>query len=763
MEAYAFLRSYARCAVLNLSAVLVSLAMAIAVSLFGDDRRVKPWVVTMCLACAALSAGLWIEVHVPRYAVLSARVNMTAALVLAGSAVISARTMIVLPTSRVLLAVLAIAGLLNVATVWATDLYFSGELLHYPWGVFVGANPRFIANPLLVTLIAGYGVLVLARHYRSAHPLEKNRTKYMLAAFTALSLSVLDYVPHFGVAPFGAPVGAIFITAFLFLFGYACLRYRLVVFRELMGRAVGFMLSLGAMALAYALAIEGARRSGASITVAPLAGTLSAVAIYALIGRALPDWTQRVLGGREPDYPAAIRAYSDRVTSIFDEAEVLAATRETCRAVFDAGDAQLVAAGALPVDAPIVELEVLKRTQSVEASGFEVLFPIHRRDEVTGALAIGRRTDGGMYSAHALSSLRTLANVLGMALANARAAGELAERYREVTLLNDELRRQITDRSQKLADALHRVGALPARDGRLHEGQTIDDRYTVVRILGAGGMGAVYEVTRVSDGRRLAMKTLTAATTGTSLARLAREAEIASKIVHPNLVSIVDVDVSSVGDLYIVMELVDGRSLYELRGRYGDVRWALPILRQIADGLAALHAGGVVHRDLKPGNVLVTSDDRVKILDFGIARVADTSEALAETLTPTDPTLPAQQPISSQPLTETGVVMGTPLYMAPELALGAKDAQPSSDMWSFGVVAYELLVGTTPFTGVPLREAPNAMEKAVVALAPLLPESMATALCATLAMAPADRPTAAHVVNALAERTRARSAISSTT
>ena len=137
-------------------------------------------------------------------------------------------------------------------------------------------------------------------------------------------------------------------------------------------------------------------------------------------------------------------------------------------------------------------------------------------------------------------------------------------------------------------------------------------------------MGVVYEVTRVSDGRRLALKVLTTEATGISLARLAREAEVAGKITHPNLVAIVDVDVSSAGELYIVMELVKGQSLSEARKYYGNVQWALGVLGQIASGLAALEASGIVHRDLKPANVLLTGNDNTpiaKICDFGIARV----------------------------------------------------------------------------------------------------------------------------------------------
>jgi len=757
--------------VLNAAAVVVSIAIAIAVALFGEERRVKPWFVAMCVACACICAGLWVEIHVPAWSLLSARVNMTAALGLAVAALIATRTMSALPVSRPIVALLVGAGALNVATVWATDLYFSNTLLRYPWGVFVGANPRFVANPLLVSAIAGYAVILVARQYRDAHPLEKNRAKYLFAAFTALSLSVLDYLPHFGIAPFGAPVGAVFITIFLLLFGYACLRFRLIVFRDLVGRGAGWMLALAAMALAYALAFEGARRASASFA-GPLAGTIAAASVYALLGRAVPDWTQRLLGVREPDYRRAVRDYSDTITSMFDEGAIRAATEATCATTFNATAADFLDRPELASDLAktsdrVVEVEVVRRTRARpvgDADRYELFLPVQRHGEVVGALGVGRRLDGRMYSAHALESLRTLANLLGMAIANARAAKELAERLallearnREVGVLNDELRRQVTDRSRQLAEALQRMGALPLRgSSRLAPGQRIDDRYDVVRELGAGGMGAVYEVVRVTDGRRLALKVLTTATTGTSLARLAREAEVAGKIAHPNLVSIVDVDVSGTGELYLVMELVDGRPLSEARARYGNVEWALGVLAQIANGLAALHAGGVVHRDLKPGNVLLTAHDIAKIADFGIARVADeaiTPDPHAATIS-SEPASAPTMPASANPLTETGAVMGTPLYMAPELAFGVKDAQPSSDVWSFGVLAFELLVGVTPFATLPFREANDARAKANVALRdmPGLPKSIGSTLARALAVTAAERPTAAELAEILARR-----------
>jgi tRNA A-37 threonylcarbamoyl transferase component Bud32 len=748
---------------LSFALVFVSVTMASVVALFGEERRVKLWFVTTCIACATLSAGLWVEVNRPDWTIAAARVNMTAALALAASGLLSTLAMARLRVSRPILAVLGIAAVVNVATVWVSDLYFSGEILHYSWGIYVGADPWFIANPLLVALIAGYAVVLLARNYREAHPLDKNRAKYLFAGFTTLALSVIDYLPHFGIDPLGPPIGGVFDALFLFLFGYACLRYRLVVFRDLVGRGLGWGIAFGAMALAYAFALEGARRFGASATSSPLIGTLAAAGVYASLGRTVPDWTQRVFGLREPDYARAIGDYSDAITTNFDEHQIIASTMTICATTFGTRNSAYLEGVALEREmvplggqqpVPFVEVEVLRRSRAVSASAsYELFLPISRHGALVGALAIGPRNDDRMYSRHALEALRTLANVLGIAIVNARAGAELV-------LLNDELRRQVTDRSRQLAEALQRVGAVPARDSDIGVGKRIDDRYEVVRQLGSGGVGTVFEVIRLRDARRFALKVLRLASTGISLARLAREAEVAGQIKHPNLVSIVDVDVSKHGELYLVMELVDGVPLSGAQKHFGDVRWAVPILRQIARGLAALHAGGIVHRDLKPGNLLLSGNAHIKIADFGLARLsrAPTNPVVEAPASDSEiasaPTLAARLvETPSGDLTEQGEIMGTPLYMAPELVAGAKDALPSSDIWSFGVVAYQLLVGKPPFKSVSVRTASHARAQAETAFGNIanLPRPIAGVLARTLAAGPHERPTAAELADALAE------------
>lgn len=339
-----------------------------------------------------------------------------------------------------------------------------------------------------------------------------------------------------------------------------------------------------------------------------------------------------------------------------------------------------------------------------------------------------------------------------------RSASELAvkvdaleERNEEVQTLNRELRRQIAERSRQMADALQLASA-PTSGRTVREGDVLDGRYRVVRALGRGGMGAVYEVERVTDARRFALKMLEGQASSAASVRFAREAEITASLSHEHLVSVVDVGGTSSSNLYLVMELVEGRSLDAAHARFGDVPWATAVLAQVASALAALHGAGVVHRDLKPGNVLLaTRNDgapHVKISDFGIsrldtatdvdpmdgapnspaqARVIDTVEAgsavaaadaHAATIASQSLELQATQSLSATPpsaqasggargpaLTATGVIMGTPAYMAPELSAGARGARPASDVFAFGLIAWELLTGAHPFSDPPVFRA----------------------------------------------------------
>jgi eukaryotic-like serine/threonine-protein kinase len=222
-------------------------------------------------------------------------------------------------------------------------------------------------------------------------------------------------------------------------------------------------------------------------------------------------------------------------------------------------------------------------------------------------------------------------------------------------------------------------------------GTTIS-HYQILEKTGEGGMGVVYRALDTRLNRPVALKVLAPAVMSDEQrrARFAGEAKAASALNHPNIITIYDVGETG-GASFIAMEFVSGNTLDRLVGRRGlGVRDALNYGVQIADALAAAHAVGIVHRDLKPANVMVTGEGRVKVLDFGIAKLI---ERLDSGDAPT-----ATQAVHVTPWTEEGTVIGTAAYMSPEQAEGKKvDAR--SDIFSFGSLLYEMVTGTQAFRG----------------------------------------------------------------
>jgi serine/threonine protein kinase len=260
-------------------------------------------------------------------------------------------------------------------------------------------------------------------------------------------------------------------------------------------------------------------------------------------------------------------------------------------------------------------------------------------------------------------------------------------------------------------------------------------KYEIIEVLGRGGMGVVYKAVDPAIGRTVALKVLLPgdSQSGEMRERFLREARAAGGLQHPNIVVIHDLG-EDAGNLYIAMEYLEGRTLADLIGSSGarsDAWAALDVMAQVARGLHYAHQRNIVHRDIKPGNILVTADGVAKILDFGIARAGD------------------------QRMTKTGEVMGTIFYMSPE-QINGQQLDGRSDIFSAGIVLYELLTGEVPFeaesTGATMMRILTAPTPSLSTRAPLSPPALDAIVGRALGKKPEDRyATAAEFANALTD------------
>src|SRR5919112_5104603 len=272
-----------------------------------------------------------------------------------------------------------------------------------------------------------------------------------------------------------------------------------------------------------------------------------------------------------------------------------------------------------------------------------------------------------------------------------------------------------------------------AADDRLL-GQVLAGKYRIEEKIDEGGMGCVYRATHVLMEKTVAVKVLHPALAADDkiVARFTREAKAASRISHPHAINVTDFGESDNGVVYLVMEYLRGRTLKDIVRSGGPMTLArtTEIVRQVAGALDAAHTEGVVHRDLKSDNIMLeeaTGGDWAKVLDFGIAKIQQTERSVHET----DPGL-----------TAPNLIIGTPQYMSPEQCSQASAIDARSDLYSFGVIVYEMLAGHVPFAG----DSPTAImmkhiqepPPSILEERPDLPEGVGRVVARALAKRPED-------------------------
>lgn len=268
-------------------------------------------------------------------------------------------------------------------------------------------------------------------------------------------------------------------------------------------------------------------------------------------------------------------------------------------------------------------------------------------------------------------------------------------------------------------------------------GSLLGGKYRIIRKIGSGGIGAVYAAQHVALGSSVAIKVLrgAAAVDAAEIARLRREARIQVSIEHPNVVRTLDLDQMPEGSIYVVMELLHGKSLADHLRKSAPIApgFAVPVFIQVCKALTAAHRLGIIHRDLKPGNVFVCDDQTVKVLDFGMSKFAE-----------------------AEALTQDGYTLGTPEYMSPEQCIGAP-VEPRTDLYAFGALMYEALTGELPITGLNRRELLELHQRTI----PIsmrtrrpdldLPRELDDAVMMCLKKRAAERPTSAATLQHMLE------------
>lgn len=342
-----------------------------------------------------------------------------------------------------------------------------------------------------------------------------------------------------------------------------------------------------------------------------------------------------------------------------------------------------------------------------------LLVPMHGTDgKLAGIFSLGEKMSQIPYTTRDKELLETLANQIALVHENLG----LKERMRREQKIKTEVLSRFDEGNINLLKECPICGKCYDRNDRkcnedgaeltftLPVERTIEDRYRLEKLIGKGGMGAVYEATDTRINRTVALKILRGAMFGNraALRRFEREAQTAGRLQHPNIVTVFDYGVLSTEGAFLVMELVRGNSLADFLKQRGKLD--LPTVKmwfaQILDGLEAAHHSGIIHRDLKPDNILISQNEtgdapRLCILDFGLARLNESESA------------------ATQSITLPGTIMGTFGYMSPEQLRG-DSTDERSDLFTVVVMIYEALHGEKPFHGKNFREILAAMSKKII-------------------------------------------------
>ncbi len=386
----------------------------------------------------------------------------------------------------------------------------------------------------------------------------------------------------------------------------------------------------------------------------------------------------------------------------------------------------------------------------LECTGARLLVPVVGRDRaLVAVIALGEKRSEEAYTAEDRRLLASIAAQMGLGLDVARLRRRVDPQAAdgEVTRVLDPARQPMVEcpRCGRCEEA--GTARCPTDGGPMQPvasvPRTVDGKYRIEQLLGRGGMGAVYRARDMRLDRLVALKIVRAELLGDPEARrrFRREAQIVARLQHPAIVSVFDFGSFPDGGAYLVMELVRGEDLRRVLQREGrlDARRALAILTTVCGAIEAAHREGVLHRDLKPENILLPGGDvEAKVLDFGVAKVIDDRQ-----VPPAD---------AATLVTAAGMIVGTPAYMAPEqLRGGTVDAR--TDVFSLGVIAFEMLTGELPFGRGSLAEVVLAHARGVPPI-PGAPPALARAVRAALEPEPDRRPASpqalAHLLSAAA-------------